>query len=320
MSLDWHNAALLKYCSKNKPFGDTATLGRLAVHKETAKNLKLTFPELKNEDLGEWADKVFYKLFKSTKIDAYDADEFEGAVKVANFNFPVKESELYDTFVDIGSSEHVFDIAQSFKNIIKLTKIGGTIIHALPANNFCGHGFWQFSPELFYELYSPENGFAKTEVFIIDWEWIDSQIKNSKKGYVIKMTKELANYDIGFRYVRAIKGKNMLGIWSKTTKVENKEIRNVTQSRYKKDNWVGKYKVNENKNISTVDRPEPRTIEILATRYLKKFPRLYPILKKLYHLSFFSKVLPRIRYILKYKKFENYKNHGEKVYIADLIK
>ena len=25
--------------SKNKPFGDTATLGRLAVHKETAKNL-----------------------------------------------------------------------------------------------------------------------------------------------------------------------------------------------------------------------------------------------------------------------------------------
>ena len=79
----------------------------------------------------------------------------------------------------------------------------------------------------------------------------------------------------------------MLGIWSKTTKVENKEIRNVTQSRYKKDNWVGKYKVNENKNISTVDKPEPRTIEILATRYLKKFPRLYPILKKLYHLSFF---------------------------------
>jgi hypothetical protein len=27
------------------------------------------------------------------------------------------------------------------------------------ANNFMGHGFYQFSPELFYRVFSPENGF-----------------------------------------------------------------------------------------------------------------------------------------------------------------
>jgi hypothetical protein len=27
---------------------------------------------------------------------------------------------------------------------------GGEIIHVLPANNLCCHGFWQFWPELFF--------------------------------------------------------------------------------------------------------------------------------------------------------------------------
>jgi hypothetical protein len=38
----------------------------------------------------------------------------------------------------------------------------------LPANNFCGHGFFQFSPELFFSLYSNQNGYQDTEVFLAD--------------------------------------------------------------------------------------------------------------------------------------------------------
>jgi hypothetical protein len=38
----------------------------------------------------------------------------------------------------------------------------------LPANGFCGHGFWQFSPELFFSLYSEANGYQDTEVFLAD--------------------------------------------------------------------------------------------------------------------------------------------------------
>ena len=34
-------------------------------------------------------------------------------------------------------------------------------------NNNCGHGFWQFSPELF-KIYNKKNGFDNTEIFIID--------------------------------------------------------------------------------------------------------------------------------------------------------
>jgi hypothetical protein len=49
-----------------------------------------------------------------------------------------------------------------------LCKVGGQIIHILPANNFCGHGFWQISPELFFSLYSEKNGYEQTEIFIMD--------------------------------------------------------------------------------------------------------------------------------------------------------
>jgi hypothetical protein len=35
----------------------------------------------------------------------------------------------------------------------------------LPSNNFVGHGFYQFSPELFFQIYAPERGYSGTRVF-----------------------------------------------------------------------------------------------------------------------------------------------------------
>jgi hypothetical protein len=68
--------------------------------------------------------------------------------------------------IDFGSLEHIYNVSQAFANVSALCAIGGQILHALPANNQCGHGFWQFSPELFYSLYSEGNGYKGTHVFI----------------------------------------------------------------------------------------------------------------------------------------------------------
>ena len=38
-------------------------------------------------------------------------------------------------------------------------------MHMLPGNNCSGHGFYQFSPELFFQVYSEERGFSGTRVF-----------------------------------------------------------------------------------------------------------------------------------------------------------
>jgi hypothetical protein len=77
-------------------------------------------------------------------------------------------TKQYDTIIDIGTSEHVFNINQNLKNMSKLCKRGGKIIHCLPANNQCGHGFWQFSPELFFSLYNESNGYKSTRLHLID--------------------------------------------------------------------------------------------------------------------------------------------------------
>ena len=40
-----------------------------------------------------------------------------------------------------------------------MVKVGGHFIGHSPANNWFGHGFYQFSPEFFLRAFAPENGF-----------------------------------------------------------------------------------------------------------------------------------------------------------------
>lgn len=48
---------------------------------------------------------------------------------------------------------------QALANMMNMLRIGGRILHILPGNDWFGHGFYQFGPELFFRVYQPENGF-----------------------------------------------------------------------------------------------------------------------------------------------------------------
>jgi len=75
-------------------------------------------------------------------------------------------------------------------NISDLCNDGGAILHALPASNYCGHGFFQFSPELFFSVYSNANGYTETEVFIADLsrESIWFQVERPENGQRAEVT------------------------------------------------------------------------------------------------------------------------------------
>jgi hypothetical protein len=47
-----------------------------------------------------------------------------------------------------------------------MVKSGGHFLQVTNANNFMGHGFYQFSPELLYRVFSPENGFEIRAVLL----------------------------------------------------------------------------------------------------------------------------------------------------------
>ena len=48
-----------------------------------------------------------------------------------------------------------------------LPKVGGHFIMTSPANNQMGHGFYQFSPDLFYRVFSEENGYQLRALFLV---------------------------------------------------------------------------------------------------------------------------------------------------------
>jgi SAM-dependent methyltransferase len=95
--------------------------------------------------------------------DSVDASPYENAPLIHDMNLPWPTGSealgRYDAVLDFGCLEHVFNFPNAWRNCVDLCRVGGHVFHSLPANNLSGHGFYQFSPELFFNLYQPKNGF-----------------------------------------------------------------------------------------------------------------------------------------------------------------
>lgn len=74
----------------------------------------------------------------------------------------------YSLLIDGGTLEHVFDVPQAARNGAKMLKVGAHFLPINGANNFTGHGFYQFSPELFFRIFSPENGFEVESMILTE--------------------------------------------------------------------------------------------------------------------------------------------------------
>jgi len=116
---------------------------------------------------GKYCENLLLQHFGATCVDSWDYSDYEGASHIADMNKPLNERpSAYDTVIDGGSLEHVYNAPRALQNVSELCRDGGQILHISPGNNFCGHGFWQFSPELFFSLYCESNGYAETRVFL----------------------------------------------------------------------------------------------------------------------------------------------------------
>ena len=215
MALTFHTFKFLERLhSKSSGFGDTLSLGKISnlINKEDFKNLGIS------ESKDTYSDKILLKNFDIKSLSFLDYSKFEGAEIIHDLNLPIKETiKQFDTIIDFGTSEHIFDIIQNLKNISALCKIGGKIIHSLPANNNCGHGFWQFSPELFFNLYQKKNGYSDTEIYLVN-------LHDKKNWYIVNPQK------IGERL--ELNSKEPLYIFVKTKKIDKNIFTNIHQSDY----------------------------------------------------------------------------------------
>ena len=76
-----------------------------------------------------------------------------------DLNEPYAGNEQFDTVFDCGTIEHVANIGQALKTLLGFVKVGGNLVIQTVADSQMNHGFYQPSPQLFYELLSA-NGFT----------------------------------------------------------------------------------------------------------------------------------------------------------------
>jgi hypothetical protein len=112
----------------------------------------------------------FFALLGAEKIDSLDCSDYEHASIVHDMNLPIPDGlrERFSAVHDGGTLEHIFNIPLAFKNCMEMVQIGGHFTQVNNANNFMGHGFWQFSPELLFGAFSAANGYQIEAVLLYE--------------------------------------------------------------------------------------------------------------------------------------------------------
>ncbi len=174
MAITNSDVTFLFYCKKiGVSFKDTLMLGRLRLYATKEYILK---DSVKFNNLDKSYDEVLFKddycepfleMLGADFIDSLDVSDYENATIIHDMNYPLdkKYDSKYTVVIDGGTIEHVFNFTTAITNSMKALKVGGHYLGMTPANNLMGHGFFQFSPELYYRIFSLENGFRIIKMF-----------------------------------------------------------------------------------------------------------------------------------------------------------
>jgi len=221
MGLDQNGTQCVLYAKKaGVDFTRTVQIGR--------QDLNLSVPELVGNlrRFGFDADKKgaiklftandgfadpFFHFLGAESVESIDFSDYEGATFVHDMNKPIPAQfkDRYSLVVDSGTLEHVFNFPVAVKNCMQMVEPGGYYIGITPANNFMGHGFYQFSPELFYAMFSAAQGFELVRLIAYEdrphapWYRVNSPdsvraritLRNTRPAYLFALARKLASVE-----------------------------------------------------------------------------------------------------------------------------
>jgi SAM-dependent methyltransferase len=135
----------------------------------------------------KYVDDLFQSLLGASVVQSLDYSDFEGSEIVHDMNKPIDaaQHEKFDVVIDGGSLEHIFNFPVAIANCMKLVKPGGSLFVFTMANNHAGHGFYQFSPELFFRILQPENGFEVRNVIMEQHRYPGAELGHRTQCYSV---------------------------------------------------------------------------------------------------------------------------------------
>lgn len=113
------------------------------------------------------SDEYFFRKFPIDKLDSLDVVPGYGGTIIHDLNVPVG-SELHNQFdfiVDGGTFDHLMQLGTAFRNVIRMLKPGGRVLHYNAASGYIGAAYVSFGPDLFYDYYVV-NKFADCKVWV----------------------------------------------------------------------------------------------------------------------------------------------------------
>lgn len=237
---------LLNECARKTFSGEALTLGKLDIYtsKETLEEVADRFgvalttsaitlaskPEFAS--LGYISDESLFSSLGFTTLRSMDYSDFEGADVIHDLNSenaPIEHRERYDLIVDAGTLEHVFHFPNALNNVFQMLKVGGRVVHILPASNMVDHGFYMFSPTVLLDYYGANN-------FTVEYIRLIKHTLDQKKPWI------LYDYTVGCLDNISLGGldSGMYSVACVATKKSNSTGSVIPQQRcYNEGAWLG---------------------------------------------------------------------------------
>lgn len=149
-----------------------------------AKKFGVDFRDLPSK---EGADLMLKKIFKCDKVDSLDVSDYEGCdiVHDLNYELNVDYHGKYDVLIDGGCLEHIYNVPVALNNYRDLLSDNGNLFISTMANNHMGHGFYQFSPELFFRYFCEKNGFLLKSVILVEHSYPTTLFSHGLKYFTV---------------------------------------------------------------------------------------------------------------------------------------
>ena len=175
MGIGYGNALFLGSARRaGARFDETVTIGRLGRNltprqlARVAARFGISPADATAAAAEEYAEPYLGRFLGARRVSSLDYSRYQGCDIVHDLNTPLDPTHhgRFDALIDGGSIEHVFNFPVAIESYMRLVKVGGRLFVFTVANNHCGHGFYQFSPELFFRILGPDYGFRVDSVVL----------------------------------------------------------------------------------------------------------------------------------------------------------